>query len=71
MSGPRKLALLVGVIVIALGIAAFGMLRSSDGDPSANVTEFAKSIDHTKSDTPSVPPDRLALGHSGPTKGQR
>jgi len=71
MSGSRKIALLVGVIVLALGVAAFGVLRSSDGDAQANVAEFAKSIDHSKSDSPSVPPDRLALGHAGPMKGRR
>ena len=71
MSQGQKIGLLIGVIVVALGVAVFGMLRSSGGDAQASVTEFARSIDHTKSDTPSVPPDRLALGHAGPLKGKR
>ena len=71
MSQPQKIGLLVCLIVVALGIAVFGMLHSSGGDAQASVAEFAKSIDHTKGDSPSVPADRLALGHSGPTKGSR
>lgn len=71
MSQVQKIGLLVGVIVVALGLAVFGMLHSSGDDAQASVAEFAKSIDHTRSGTPSVPPDRLALGHAGPLKGRR
>lgn len=71
MNDKRKLFLLGGLVAVALALAAFSLFRAGDGDASANVADFAKSIDNTKGDTPSVPPERLALGVSGPRKGGR
>lgn len=69
MSQGKKIAALLGLIVVALGALAFVLLRSGDGDANSNVADFAKSIDHTKSGSPSVPPERLQLGRSGARKG--
>ena len=68
----KKTLLVAGVAVLAVSIAAFAILKSTagEGDAQSNVADFARSIDQTKADTPSVPPERLALGRSGPTKGR-
>ncbi|CAN5432182.1 hypothetical protein BH11ARM2_BH11ARM2_09030 [soil metagenome] len=68
MDDRKKKLLAAGVALIALGIARFAVLKgsgSSDGDTQANVAQFAKSIDATKSNSPSVPAERLALGRMG------
>jgi hypothetical protein len=67
----KKTWLVVGAAVLAVAICAFSLMNSvGSEDVQSNVTEFAKSIDNTKANTPSVPPERLALGRSGPQKGR-
>ena len=68
----KKTWLMVGVAALAVVIAGVVVFKStaSEGNVQSNVADFAKSIDQTKANTPSVPPERLALGRSGPTKGR-
>lgn len=67
----KKTWLAIGLAVVAVAVCAFSFMKGgSEGNVQSNVAEFAKSIDQTKSDTPSVPPERLALGRSGPQKGR-
>lgn len=64
----NKKILLVVVAVVVLAVAVSLALRgSSDSGPvdQAEISNFAKSIDHTKSDTPSVPQERLNRGRTG------
>jgi hypothetical protein len=69
MTNRNRLPLAIGAAAAALAVAGFVVWRSSqssDGDTQSNVAQFAKSIDGNKRDTPSVPPERLKLGVSGP-----
>jgi hypothetical protein len=68
----KKTWLMAGVAALAVVVAIVVALKStaSEGNVQSNVADFAKSIDQTKADTPSVPPERLALGRSGPMKGR-
>jgi len=70
----KKNWIVVGVVVVVVLIAGFVISKTlggeSQGETQSNVADFAKSIDHTKADTPSVSPEQLSLGRSGPTKGR-
>lgn len=68
----KKTWILIGVAAVAVCLAAFAAKKSflSDGDTQSSVSEFAKSIDQTKANTPSVPQEQLALGRSGGMKGR-
>jgi hypothetical protein len=59
--------LIAGVAVLAVALAVVMIIKStaSDGVNQSNIANFAKSIDNTKGNTPSVPPERLALGRTG------
>jgi len=63
----KKTWIAVGLaaVVIVCGLVVFKSLAGSSGQDQANVTEIAKSIDHTKANTPSVPPEKLRLGFTG------
>jgi len=54
----------VAVLVAAVGLALRGGSDSGAVD-QAEISNFAKSIDHTKSDSPSVPKERLDRGITG------
>jgi len=60
--------MVIGGVVLLVAIAA-ALLFKGDGEGGgvnqAEIASFAKSIDHTKSATPSVPEERLRLGVSG------
>lgn len=53
------------VVLLLVALLVYRSFGASEGNPQANVADFAKTIDHTNSSTPSVPPERLKLGVSG------
>ena len=63
----RKIWLTVGLVVVVI-VCAFVVFKStagSSGQDQANVADIAKSLDHTKANTPSVPPEKLKMGFAG------
>jgi len=57
----------VGLVatVIVCCLIVFKTLAGSPGQEQANVAAIAKSIDHTKANTPSVSPEKLKMGFTG------
>jgi hypothetical protein len=68
----KKTWAMLGIALVAVAIGAVSIFKStaSEGNVQANVADIAKQLDNTKGNTPSVPPERLALGRSGPQKGR-
>jgi|GEM_PF-2963833 len=63
----RKTWIAVGLVAVVLlcGAIVFKTTAGSSGQDQSNVADFAKSIDHTKANTPSVSPEKLKLGFAG------
>ena len=69
----NRVLVLGGIALLAVVLAVVMIVRStaSNSVDQSNISQFAKSIDNTKGDTPSVPPERLALGRTGGKGGVR
>ncbi len=67
MKDKRTVMLLVAVgalIVLAVVVIA-KTSTGSDAVSQSNITDFAKKIDNTKSNSPSVPASEIARGFGG------
>ncbi len=66
----KKTWALIAVVAVLVLVAAVVAKKSltPGGDTQSNVADFAKSINHTNDNTPSVPPEELAKGRTGPAR---
>jgi hypothetical protein len=70
MNDPKKkLMLTVGLVLICVAAAGFAIKSATGGDVQSNVSDIAKGMDHTKSGSPSISPEQMALRISGGMKG--